>query len=546
MTVSCKDYWNKKQLNGIDIIDVIKDYVIDGTNVNKLESKYHSSRNRVIELLKYIGVLRNKSEALTFTNKRNERLSSFVNIPNSVMVKMAESGVNKSKLACWFNISLGSKAFVNKINSSDYDNHYQKIHVKNMSENLIWKAKYLRSIDPSIFEVLSNNFRNIELSKKMDISNSFLTCLYNEKGINENKGKSSFVSQNFRNNRKLGNLVYECATSKDMINHIISSFNTPSIINFSLFFGNTVNSARNILNSLNITINDSGRYGSSYEEKVYNIIQRVFGSRTIIKRWDRSILRGRELDFYLPKQHIAIEVSPSETHATGGNIAMNYVKPTYHYFKRQQCNAKGINLITLPDPQLSDKFIYNELPMMLRQFGNKNPIELTDNLIAEEADRSFGKALVENRREYRFNTNISKVINISMSDKTIATAILGKNGHDSLDKSIKIIDIFSNYVLPSKSELIKTLVNWIKKNINNDEMIYAVTSYWHGTGSYLRNNGFVFDHYLKSRPIYVKTGRLNEKVLTENDVNKSNRDNYYQTGYSEMYNCGASVYRYEE
>lgn len=61
MTVTCKDYWNKKQSNGIDIVDIIKDYVVNGINITELEHKYHSSRNRVLELLKYIGVLRSKS-----------------------------------------------------------------------------------------------------------------------------------------------------------------------------------------------------------------------------------------------------------------------------------------------------------------------------------------------------------------------------------------------------------------------------------------------------------------------------------------------------
>ena len=281
-----------------------------------------------------------------------------------------------------------------------------------------------------------------------------------------------------------------------------------------------------------------------YEEKVYNVIQQVFGSDVVIKRWDRSILRGRELDFYLPNHNIAIEVSPSETHATGGIVAVNYVNPTYHYLKRKQCNDKGINLITLPDPQLSDKFIYNELPIMLKQADGKDPIRLTNNLIVNEVSRGFGEILVKNRREYRFSSNISKVVNINHGNKIIATAILGKNGHESLNKSIRIIDIFSNYVLPNESNLMKSLVNWIRDNINNDVTIYAVTSYWHGTGSYLRNNGFVFDHSLKSRPIYVKTGSPNKDLLTENDVNRYTRDSYYQNGYSEMYNCGASVYRY--
>ena len=63
---------------------------------------------------------------------------------------------------------------------------------------------------------------------------------------------------------------------------------------------------------------------------------------------DRSILNGRELDIYIPKYHLAIEINGCYWHS-------NACKPkSYHMDKWSQCKDKGIKMITLWEDWIQD------------------------------------------------------------------------------------------------------------------------------------------------------------------------------------------------
>ena len=198
----------------------------------------------------------------------------------------------------------------------------------------------------------------------------------------------------------------------------------------------------------------------------------------------------------------------------------------------------------MPDPQLEDKFIHEELPKMIKQFAEVNPLRLSDDLYIIEGTREYGKKLVESRRDYGFNSNISNVLNIIDNNRVIATALLGKYNHDPLSKSVKVIDILSEYTLPTNNKVMDLVIEWIHGNYAGSN-IYAVTDYWHGTGKYLLANGFKYSHSLKPRAIYVKTGSLSSNFYSENIFKKTSKSDLYSKGYSQLTNCGASVYKYE-
>ena len=177
-------------------------------------------------------------------------------------------------------------------------------------------------------------------------------------------------------------------------------------------------------------------------------------------------------------------------------------------------------------------------------FAEIDPLKLSNDLYIIEGTREYGKKLVESRRDYGFNSNISKVLNIMDNNRVIATALLGKYNLDSLNKSVKIIDILSEYTLPENNKVMDLVINWIHDNYAGSN-IYAVTDYWHGTGKYLLSNGFKYSHSLKPRALYVKTGYLGSDFYSENIFKKTSKTNLYAKGYSQLTNCGASVYKYE-
>lgn len=63
-----------------------------------------------------------------------------------------------------------------------------------------------------------------------------------------------------------------------------------------------------------------------------------------------------ELDFYFPKIHKAVELSPAFCHHSNvTKSVLNPKKTTYHINKRRKCDEAGIELITLFDWMLDDK-----------------------------------------------------------------------------------------------------------------------------------------------------------------------------------------------
>lgn len=76
-------------------------------------------------------------------------------------------------------------------------------------------------------------------------------------------------------------------------------------------------------------------------------------------RNDRTILEGKELDFYFPNHSLAVEISPTYTHNSkvGWGNKGDGVSSTYHLNKFLGCQEKGIELITIFDWHDWDKVL---------------------------------------------------------------------------------------------------------------------------------------------------------------------------------------------
>lgn len=88
---------------------------------------------------------------------------------------------------------------------------------------------------------------------------------------------------------------------------------------------------------------------SKYEEKINNFLSELEVS---FEMHNRSLVSGKELDFYLPKYNLAIEASPLETHNSNkykhfGQLTVEPKDSKYHQNKYQSAADKGITLITL-------------------------------------------------------------------------------------------------------------------------------------------------------------------------------------------------------
>ena len=101
-----------------------------------------------------------------------------------------------------------------------------------------------------------------------------------------------------------------------------------------------------------IDINEKEFRESSYETGVRKFLEDLDVSFEM-SNW--SIVDGRELDFYLPKQRIAIEISPVSTHHSCTTDSWFSPKnKNYHFDKWKACLESGITLITLNQCDLDD------------------------------------------------------------------------------------------------------------------------------------------------------------------------------------------------
>lgn len=86
---------------------------------------------------------------------------------------------------------------------------------------------------------------------------------------------------------------------------------------------------------------------SQIEEEVYKfLIQHIDESRII--RRDRTVIKPKEIDLYIPDLHFGIECNPAATHNSTKNLFGDKSVPNnYHQIKSKLCEDKGIQLFHL-------------------------------------------------------------------------------------------------------------------------------------------------------------------------------------------------------
>ena len=106
---------------------------------------------------------------------------------------------------------------------------------------------------------------------------------------------------------------------------------------------------------------------SLYESRVANLLNELG-----VTYQTRTRQFGFELDFYLPEQQLAIEVSPLATHNSNRyrHFGLTTAKPkraSYHAYKYKTVAKQGVTLVTLFEKQLDpDVWVNKTVPMLRR------------------------------------------------------------------------------------------------------------------------------------------------------------------------------------
>jgi hypothetical protein len=250
---------------------------------------------------------------------------------------------------------------------------------------------------------------------------------------------------------------------------------------------------------------------------------------------DRKTINPRELDIYIPKHNIAIELNGMYFHQE---------HKTKHISKLELCLSKNIKLLQFWDHQwlfnkdICKSIIRNHLGLNKIIYARKcNIIELDNETYKRFMDNNHiqGYAATSKRYGLMYNNTLVSAIGFSKSryDKSYDWEL------------IRYANILDTNVVGGFSRLLKhsKLVNIISYS---DRMLF--------TGQMYLKSGFAFIKHTKPGFFYFKGYKIRSrehfqkhklmKNLENYDPNKSAADNIYDANWRKVWNCGNSVWSF--
>lgn len=225
----------------------------------------------------------------------------------------------------------------------------------------------------------------------------------------------------------------------------------------------------------------------------------------------RSVISPFELDFYLPKYSLAIEVSPTHTH----NSKYGWAKMTkgldkdYHYNKFKMCENKGIDLITIFDWM-------NLLDIKKIIKAKCNLYDIEDNNFIQIAKN---KITVSNKEQKEIAITTFKI--------------------DEVNKTCELssLTLKSDYcALATTSLILKTLINNYRGQINKIEV---KTDLSNGSRIVYRKLGFK-RKYLK-RPELHYHHSTKSIYIASNEISGQEIDYFDSKELLPVYDCGHEI-----
>lgn len=278
--------------------------------------------------------------------------------------------------------------------------------------------------------------------------------------------------------------------------------------------------------------NNTSDHSSYVEIDIYNEISSIYQEEII--RHDRNILNGLELDIYLPKANLAIEVD---------GIFWHSMKPERDLLKTEICESKGIQLLHIWDIEwkrsksiVLDK-IKSVLGMNKRIFARKCKIVKISNEIYKEFCKSY---------HIQKSANAKYKYGLEYENEIVAIASFGKSrfekGRYELIRycsktSISIIGGMKKLVANFKSEHgIKMIISYADRRYTTK--LHSV--YGDKLISITKPNYY----YFKGKMIYSRIRFQKHKLKTDRltrdfyDVNLTEKEICEKAGFRILYDCG--------
>lgn len=277
-----------------------------------------------------------------------------------------------------------------------------------------------------------------------------------------------------------------------------------------------------------------GRYTlnvSKAEQEIKDFIDSLTDYKCIV---DRKILKGKELDGYIPEKKFAFEYNGLFWHSE------KFKDENYHITKTLQCAKKGIDLIHIFENEWGNKIKKNIVKSII-----KSKFDIFDNIVDVNVCKI--KAISIDLYKNFFKNNCINGYKLGTKKS------YGLFYNDELISSIGIT-LFKDCNVPiitfcdKINYKIKNSLNYLLEHSNYNEMIlYVDLKYFNE--KYFQFDKFILEERLKPKYIYVRGYNIlkDMKTFKNNhsfDPSLSEVDNMQNYGYYRLFDCGVLKMKY--
>ena len=284
--------------------------------------------------------------------------------------------------------------------------------------------------------------------------------------------------------------------------------------------------------------------GSVYDKSEGEVKEFISSLNLLFEENNRKILKGKELDIYIPSYNLAIEYNGLYWHSD------LYLDNKYHFNKTESCEAKGIKLIHI----FEDEWIYKQEIVKSRLtniFGlNSNKIYGRKCVIKEITSKEAKEFL--NNNHIQGGVNAKYNIGLYYNNELVSIMTFGslrKNmGRKSIDGHYELLR-FCNKLYTSVVGGADKLLKYFIKTYNPKEITSYADRRW-SQGDLYEKLGFEFIHNSKPNYFYINRGKREHRFKYRKDVlvkegfdnNKTENEIMKERGFNRIYDCGNKKY----
>ena len=286
---------------------------------------------------------------------------------------------------------------------------------------------------------------------------------------------------------------------------------------------------------------------SNYEIELGDYIASLIGEDKIIRN-DRTILKGNELDVFIPSKNIAFEFDGLYWHS-------EIKKPNkkYHINKTEECLKQGIQLIHIFEDEwvmkqdICKSRIKNLLGVSNRIYARKCSIIKIEK---EEYKKFF------NQNHIQGTVSASVVYGLKFENEIVAMMSfgnlrknLGQYSNEGHYEMLRFCNKLGYNVIGGASKLLKYFI----KNHCPKEIISYADRRW-SNGNLYENIGFTFSHKSEPSYFYVINGERKNRFGYRKDIliskygcspNDTEHNFCKSKGWYRIYDCGTKVYKWK-